>query len=101
PVVRAELDFEEHPVSDVENDSAEEVDVQGLDTTRSGRRTATVVETTAAWPTDSSPSPDRSVSTREISKVAFGRIPRQQVPTMLPRIVADTAPLRGMMERRS
>jgi hypothetical protein len=101
PVIRGELAFDEaseagNPEFAVVDDEKKEVG-----TGRSGRLIAGIAGMTAEWATDSNPAPDRSAEKREVAKVAFGRVSRDEVANMLPKIASGSAPLRAIMERRS
>ncbi|HEX3601067.1 MAG TPA: carbon storage regulator [Lacipirellulaceae bacterium] len=103
PVVRGELAFEVELESKDESE-APTVSIEAMDSTASaaGRTLATAAGMTSQWATDSHPDVvSRRVRNAADANVGFSRIPRDKMTEMLPKLVAGTAPLRGMMDRRS
>ncbi len=96
PVIRGELAFDV-PVeaAEVDGETAE------VETARSGRLVAGIAGMMSEWATDTNPAVARGGEKREAAKVAFGRVPREQMSDLLPRIADGSAPLRAIMDRRS
>jgi carbon storage regulator len=101
PVIRGELAFDAPAEANEGEFAAADGETEEARSTRSGRLVAGIASTTSGWATDSNPTPTRSGEKREAAKVAFGRVSRDQVTDLLPKIASGTAPLRVMMERRS
>ncbi len=101
PVVRGELAFEVGTEADVEAEN-EEAEQEATDEfpTR-GRLFARVAAAGGEWTTDSNPTelarPNHAHATENIK---FGRVRREQVAEVLPKLVGGAAPLRAMMGRQ-
>jgi len=101
PVIRGELAFDApSEISEVEFAVADG-ETEDVDTARSGRLIAGIVGMKSEWATDTNPASIRSSEKREVGKIAFGRVSRDQVNELLPKIAAGSAPLRPLMDRRS
>ncbi|HEX4412125.1 MAG TPA: carbon storage regulator [Lacipirellulaceae bacterium] len=100
PVVRAELSFEDDAVQSNANPSVE-TDSPVTTAQRSGRLVAGVIGLTNEWAADSHPAASKADPKQEVVKVGFGRVSRDKVSKIMPKLVPGTAPLRAMMDQRS
>jgi carbon storage regulator len=101
PVIRGELAFDVPAEAGEAEFAAVDGESEEAGSTRSGRLVAGVAGMTSEWATDTNPALARVGEKREAAKVAFGRVPREQMSDLLPKIAAGTAPLRAIMDRRS
>jgi len=102
PVIRGELAFDAPTEAGEVEFALADSETEEAGSARSGRLVAGIAGMTSEWATDTNPAPARSGEKREAAKVAFGRVPREQVTDLLPKIVSSgSAPLKAIMERRS
>ena len=101
PVVRGELTFEAKPAAEEPDSPTPEIEMSGNVSLRSGRTIARAAGLATGWTTESHPdAPSRGAGKQSSGKVTFGRMPRDKVADLLPKLAAGTAPLRAMMEQR-
>ncbi len=104
PVVRGELSFE-GTLSDDGQQLSIELDSDSMESSdaemnRSGRLIAGIAGMSTEWSTDSHPAATKSDAKQDSVKVGFGRMPREKVSRLLPKLASGTAPLRAMMDQR-
>jgi carbon storage regulator CsrA len=96
PVVRGELAFED-AASDAYQASTP---VESPTATRSGRLIAGIAGMSSEWTTESHPNATKDDGKQVSVKVGFGRIGREKVSKLMPKLASGTAPLRAMMDQR-
>jgi carbon storage regulator CsrA len=105
PVVRGELSFEV-PETEVANDESESptIEFELAESTKShssGRTFGRTVTSATPWTTKSRPDGASRGVSQSSEKVSFGRVSRDKVADLLPKLVSGTAPLRAMLDQRS
>jgi carbon storage regulator CsrA len=103
PVVRGELAFTNQTAGagteEVESPT-DEFEVAESGKAGSGRTFGRNDGMVTAWATGSRPDGgSRGTAQQSAGKVGFGRVPRDKVADLLPRMVSGTAPLRTMIEQ--
>lgn len=101
PVVRAELAFEAGAVAEDGDSPTVELEVDG-NSARHGRTPASPGISVTEWATDSHPNVSERIDGKQpATRVQFGRVPRDQVSSEMPKLIAGTAPLRSMIRERT
>jgi carbon storage regulator len=105
PVIRGELSFavEADAVEAEESESPTiQFETAEIGRARDGRTFARSAGPATQWTTQSSPDRgSRSDTMQSGGTVSFGRVPRDKVADLLPKLVSGAAPLRAMMDPRS
>jgi carbon storage regulator len=99
PVIRGELTFEVEAASDGSPNIETETDENGSH--RDGRAIAGAGGMAMKWTTESHPAAATRNDRPSGASVQFGRVPRDKVAEIMPKLVSGTAPLRAMMGQRS
>lgn len=93
PVIRGELKFEHQAASE----EAEPVLVEMTAPSAGPRKSAPE----SAWTTKSRPTSAASNRSRPAVQIGHRRVPREQMPELLPQLLSGAGPLRAMMDQRS
>ena len=101
PVVRGELAFEGGGATDDGQPSTIDIDLPVATANRSGRLIAGIAAMPSEWAIDSHPAATKDDAKQGAVKVGFGRIGRDNVSKLMPKLLSGTAPLRAMMDQRS
>jgi carbon storage regulator CsrA len=102
PVIRGELAFAGEGEATVEVKVLDEtVEAAEGEVVSTGRTFGRATGSTAQWPTQSRLESSGGVKTRtEEPVVSFGRMSRENVSKLMPKLAAGSAPLRAIMEQR-
>ena len=100
PVIRGELAFEDAAAD--ESPAAADKPARGEEPSAASARHSQSRASRAAakWSTESSPRPTRIAPDTE-PQVAIGRVPRNKVSDVLPRLAAGVSPLRAFLDERA
>jgi len=102
PVIRGELAFAGDGETTVEVEVRDEkAEASDEEVVSAGRKFGRAAGSTAQWPTQTRLDSSAGINTRtEETAVSFGRISRENVSKLMPKLAAGSAPLRAIMEQR-
>jgi carbon storage regulator CsrA len=102
PVIRGELAFADDSGASVEIElPAEESEVAEVEIVSAGRTIGRAAGSAAQWATETRQENSKGASSRTSEPaVGFGRMSREKVAKLMPKLAAGSAPLRAIMEQR-